>query len=217
MASRGHALPMAGALRRVAGVGVRFDGLHHLRAGPGTGAARPPARARRRTRLRRGHRLVWRDHFLDFSDRLGHRRRPVRPAGGQFRTDPGAGFHHPDLRRVHRPGRPVANLVATGFVPFPHRAGHRRRMGGGRDAGGGSVAGGQAHQGGGNFAIGVGRGIFRGGAPQPAPAQLQLAARSSRSEWCRHWSHSSSACGSGNRNDGSRPGPRNGRPALRGR
>ena len=40
---------MAGAVRRVARLGVRFDGLHHLRAGPPSGAARSPARARRRT------------------------------------------------------------------------------------------------------------------------------------------------------------------------
>ena len=48
-------------------------------------------------------------------------------------------------------------------------------MGGGRGAGGGSVAGGQAHQGGGTVAIGVGSGIYCGGDPQPAPAQLRLA------------------------------------------
>ena len=63
---------MAGSVRRVAWVGVRFHGRHDLRAGPASGAARvarEPAPARRVPP--RGHRLVWRDHLLDFPDRLG--------------------------------------------------------------------------------------------------------------------------------------------------
>ena len=167
---------MAGAFRCVAGLGVRLDGLHDLRAGPATRAARPPALTRRWSRHRRCHRLVWRNHFLNFSDRLGHWRSRVWRSGGPFREDQGAGFHNPDLRRVHRHGRVVANLVATGAVPVRHGAWHRRRMGGGRGAGGRSVAGGQTDQSSGPVAIGVGGGISGGGGRQPAPAQLRLAA-----------------------------------------
>ena len=167
---------MAGAVRRVAGLGVRLDGLHDLRAGPATRAARPAARTRRRIRHRRV--IGWYGGIIFSIFLIGWAIGGVLfgVLADHFGTDQGAGFHDPDLRRVHRHGGAVADLVATGAVPVHHGAGHRRRMGGGRGAGGGGVAGGQTGQGRGPVAIGLGGGISHGGNYQSAPARLRLAA-----------------------------------------
>ena len=171
--------------------------------------------ARWRTCHRRCHWLVRGNRIFNFSDWLGHWRRLVRCPGGPLWPGQNAGFHHPDLCAVYRPGGAVANLVGTRTVPVYYGARYRRRMGGGRGTGRRSLAGGETHPGGGAVAVGVGGRISGSGHPEPAPAPPRLA------------SHVRCRCrpgggrplrlfvGQGNQNAGSRRMPRNNEPAPR--
>ena len=175
LASRRHALPMAGAVRRVARLGVRLDGLHDLRAGPASRAARFAASNRRRPVTTEAigwyggiilsiFLIGWAIGGVVFgvlADRFGRTKTLVFTI------------------LIYAVFTGLAALSPTwwqlALLPVPHGARHRRRMGGGRGAGGGGLAGEQARQGGGHSAIGVGGGISDGGRGQSAPARLRLA------------------------------------------
>ena len=66
--------------------------------------------------------------------RLGARRRLLRPHRRSARPQPRADADDPHLRALHRAVVLRADVVAAADLPFPRRARHRRRMGGGRVA-----------------------------------------------------------------------------------
>ena len=136
MVARAYGLPLVRAERCQHGLDVRHDGAAVVQPGAQAGHQGTAGRGGKQ----RDHRSTGGVGDVDLHDRVGHRRRVFRRAGGSHRARQDDDDNDSELHRVHRVERAVEQRVDLQRVPLSVRARGGRAVRGGRGPGGGSGA-----------------------------------------------------------------------------